>query len=313
MPETGVSDPRTDTRTVFRGPDDNALIWKLYMEQAKISDDQLASVLNGDLDPLLIFAGLFSAILSAFLIELRRSLHEDYQKTTSILLAELLQIQHNSTSTIPVQPPFQPLSSVVWVNGFWFSSLIFSLMSALGASLAKGWVAQYVSVTSGTTWQDVSLRHHRFIGITRWHLKMIVQSLPILIHVAFFLFATGLVIILFRDNKVIGAVILSFVGIIAVLYIGSTLHPVFSPDSPFRMPVSDFLPRYTRPSRRSRRWSHSVPSVIANDVLKVQSLAWLLAESPKEMVIDECIKAIDTLPPDIREFAEANAVSRFPG
>ena len=40
---------------MYRGPDDNALIWKLYMEQAKISDDQLASVLNGDLDPLLIF------------------------------------------------------------------------------------------------------------------------------------------------------------------------------------------------------------------------------------------------------------------
>jgi Family of unknown function (DUF6535) len=296
------------------------------MEQAKVSDDQLASVLNGDLDPLLIFvgaalyvftnwiyliqAGLFSAILSAFLIEARRGLQPDPQTMTNTLLAELLQAQHNSTSVIPIPPPFQPASSVLWVNALWFTSLISSLMSALGASLAKGWVAQYVSVTSGTTWQDVSLRHHRFIGITRWHLKVIIQSLPLLIHIAFFLFAVGLVIVLMGNNITIGVIVLVWVAIITVLYIGSTLHPAFSPDSPFRMPVSDLLPRFTRPSQRSRRRSLSV---IANDVLKAQALTWLLAESPKETVIDECIKAIHTLPPDIREFVDGHAISHFHG
>jgi hypothetical protein len=34
---------------------DNAHIWKLYVEQARASDDQLANLLNSDLDPLLIF------------------------------------------------------------------------------------------------------------------------------------------------------------------------------------------------------------------------------------------------------------------
>lgn len=34
---------------------DNAPIWKFYMDQVKISDDNLANDVNSDLDPLLIF------------------------------------------------------------------------------------------------------------------------------------------------------------------------------------------------------------------------------------------------------------------
>jgi hypothetical protein len=33
----------------------NAVIWKFYMEQARIFNEHLANSLNGDLDPLLIF------------------------------------------------------------------------------------------------------------------------------------------------------------------------------------------------------------------------------------------------------------------
>jgi Family of unknown function (DUF6535) len=184
------------------------------------------------------------------------------------------------------------------------------LISALGASLAKGWVAQYVSVTSGTTWQDVSLQHYRFVGITRWHLRVIIQCLPLLIHIAFFLFAVGLVIVLIDVNMAIGVMTLSFTIIITALYIASTVHPVFSHDSPFRMPISDLLPRFDRPSQRSRRRSMSV---VANEVLKAQALTWLLAESPKETVIDECIKAIHTLPTEVREHLNENALNHFPG
>ena len=253
---------------------------------------------------------MFSAILSAFLIEVRRGLQEDLQEITNVLLNELVLLaQHNSTGNLPgTQTPYKPPPSVLWVNGLWFSSLIFSLMGALGASLAKGWVAQYVSVANGTTWQDVSLRHHRFIGITRWHLRIIIQSLPVLIHIAFFLFAIGLVILLLGDCKLIGAITLALVVAIVAIYIGSTLHPVFSPDSPFRMPVSDFLPRYARRSTQSRRRSLSV---FENDAMKARALAWLLAESPKETVIDECIKAIGTLPIKAREFAEGNQCNRY--
>ncbi|KAF7344848.1 hypothetical protein MVEN_01646500 [Mycena venus] len=74
---------------------DNAQIWKLYMDRAKIFDDNLANLFNSDLDPLLIFAGLFSAILSAFLIEIRKGLQEDLQTITNNLLMTLIENQRN--------------------------------------------------------------------------------------------------------------------------------------------------------------------------------------------------------------------------
>ncbi|KAJ7923447.1 hypothetical protein B0H13DRAFT_1602565, partial [Mycena leptocephala] len=225
---------------------DSAPIWKLYMDQAKIFDDNLANLFNNDLDPLLIFAGLFSAILSAFLIEVRKGLQEDLQSVTNNLLVIFIQNQHNVTSPqTSFATTFKPTSSSRWVNGLWFSSLMFSLMSALGASLAKGWITQFSASVSGSSWGDASLHCQRVGGLRRWRLKLIIQCLPILIHIAFFLFSVGLVILLFQDDLAIGVVICILTGLILVLYIGtrSSIHPAFSSDSPFRTPVSGMVRR----------------------------------------------------------------------
>ncbi|KAJ7268275.1 hypothetical protein C8J57DRAFT_1131279, partial [Mycena rebaudengoi] len=215
---------------------DNAPIWKLYMVQAKISDATLANILNSDLDSLLIFAGLFSAILSAFLIEIRKGLEEDLQNTTNSLLLLLIDNNRNITSTASSR--FEPTSSSRWVNGLWFSSLMLSLVSALGASLAKGWVTQFSSSLSGSSWGDASSHCRRLRGLQRWHLKLIIQCLPILIHIAFFLFSTGLVVLVFQDDTAIGIAILVLAAVAFMLYLASSIHSVYSIDSPFRTPVS---------------------------------------------------------------------------
>ncbi|KAJ7291599.1 hypothetical protein C8J57DRAFT_1113476, partial [Mycena rebaudengoi] len=188
---------------------DNAPIWNLYMEQAKIWDDNLANTLNSDLDPLLIFAGLFSAILAAFLIEIRKGLSEDLQNITNTLLFTLIENQNGiKTQQIPSPSHFVPTSSSRWVNGLWFSSLMFSLMSALGASLAKGWVTELSSIVSGSSWNNASIHCRRLRGLKRWHLKLIIQSLPILIHIAFLLFSIGLAVLVLQDDLVIGVAML---------------------------------------------------------------------------------------------------------
>ncbi|KAJ7229339.1 hypothetical protein C8J57DRAFT_1092609 [Mycena rebaudengoi] len=166
------------------------------MELAKDFDKNLAEFFNSDLDSLLIFAGLFSAILSAFFIEVRKGLQEDLLSVTNNLLVVLIQGQHNSSEG-PILPPstFVPTPATRWVNGLWFVSLVFSLVSALGASVAKGWVTQFSSTVSGSSWLDARLHFKRLHALKRWHLKLIIRSLPILIHNAFFLFAAGLVLL----------------------------------------------------------------------------------------------------------------------
>ncbi|KAJ7088289.1 hypothetical protein C8R44DRAFT_592782, partial [Mycena epipterygia] len=78
-------------------------------------------------------------------------------------------------------------------------------------------------------------------GIRRWYLKRIIQCLPILIHIAFFLFSASLVILLFRDDRAIGIVVLAITVLVAYLYVGSSLHPASFFDSPFRTPVSGMI------------------------------------------------------------------------
>ncbi|KAJ7203554.1 hypothetical protein GGX14DRAFT_369305, partial [Mycena pura] len=261
-------------------------VWKLYMVQAKLFDDNLGDVFNSDLDSLLIFgmdvkpllqAALFSAILAAFLIEIRKGLQEDLQTNTNMLLTILIKNLHNSTSPqIPTSTGFEPSSSTVWVNGLWFPSLMFSLMSALGASLAKGWVTQFASPVSGSSWSDAKLHCSRYLGLKRWHLRLIIQCLPILIHIAFFLFSIGLVILLFQDNSAIFITVCILTVLVGSFYIGSTLHAVYFSDSPFRTPLSDIFQRLFKGAS-----SHSVVTVFSDctDLQKAQALCWLLTES----------------------------------
>ncbi|PVF94129.1 hypothetical protein CPB86DRAFT_64917 [Serendipita vermifera] len=276
---------------------EDASIWEQYMEQAKVSDEQLSKVLNSDLDSLLIFAGLFSAILSAFLIEVRKGLQEDLQEKTNNLLYILIQLQQNANDTPIAQPsPFRPTASTLQINTFWFLSLILSLMSALGASLAKGWVMQYASTTPGVSARDACSRHRRFIGITRWHLQMIVQSLPILLHIAFFLFSVGLIVLLRDDDMEISHLVLVLVSITAFIYIGSTLLPLFWSDCPFRTPVSILLGRLLSKLLPPRHNS-------ASDLLKSQALSWMLLNSADDTVTLRITRAIAGLPavPDIQD------------
>jgi hypothetical protein len=279
------------------------------MDQAKIYDDNLVNLFNSDLDPLLIFvsfslnlwgiwltsrtpkAGLFSAILSAFLIEIRKGLQEDLQTMTNNLLFIL--IQNGTGAQISSGSPFKPTSTSRWVNGLWFSSLMFSLMSALGASLAKSWITQFSSSVSGSSWDNVSFHCRRFRGLRRWHLKLIIQCLPILIHIAFFLFSIGLVILLFQDDLAIGVVICVLTSLILGLYLGSSIHPVFSSDSPFRTPVSGMVRRLIKGSWRFEELS---PFPQGKAAQKAQALTWLITESPNVDRVNPAIRAIAGLP-----------------
>ncbi|KAJ7748658.1 hypothetical protein B0H16DRAFT_1725476 [Mycena metata] len=288
--------PQTDDDNPYRQHcTDNARIWRTYMDQAKISDDNLSNIFNSDLDPLLIFAGLFSAILSAFLIDVRKGLEQDLQSITNTLLTILIENQHNTTGN-QISPPshFTPSSSSRWVNGLWFSSLIFSLMSALGASLAKGWLTQFSAIASGSRWNDVGVHCNRFRGVRRWHLTLIIECLPILIHIAFFLFSIGLIILVFQDDTAIGAVILVLTALVAFLYIGSSLHPAYSSDSPFRTPLSGIISSLLKHGWQAEQFS---PFSDREDVQKAQALAWLLQASPPvDDVMRPIIQAIAGLP-----------------
>ncbi|KZV83050.1 hypothetical protein EXIGLDRAFT_583946, partial [Exidia glandulosa HHB12029] len=56
--------------------------WKIYAREAKNYDDDIIRAWNASLDTLLIFAGLFSAVSTAFIIESYKFMQPDYAQLT---------------------------------------------------------------------------------------------------------------------------------------------------------------------------------------------------------------------------------------
>ncbi|KAF7372090.1 hypothetical protein MVEN_00067300 [Mycena venus] len=114
-----------------------APIWKLYMNRLRNSASYLAATFNNDLDLLFIFVSAAHLHLSASDINL--GLQEDLRMITNELLVNLLDsgrtLMRYSRST-----PSGASAAMRRVNRLGFSSLMFSLTSELGVSLAKGWV-----------------------------------------------------------------------------------------------------------------------------------------------------------------------------
>ncbi|KII89358.1 hypothetical protein PLICRDRAFT_60023, partial [Plicaturopsis crispa FD-325 SS-3] len=64
----------------------DAQIWDTYLEEATKHDKDDIISWNQILDVILIFAALFSAILTAFIIEFYQGLQPDPQQTAAALL-----------------------------------------------------------------------------------------------------------------------------------------------------------------------------------------------------------------------------------
>ncbi|KAJ7278792.1 hypothetical protein C8J57DRAFT_1027799, partial [Mycena rebaudengoi] len=91
--------------------------WAVYVSEAEKYDKALVESWKNDMGGMLIFAGLFSASLTAFLIESYKTLSPDSGDTTVLLLSQIsLQLAASANGstfsvprTVPFTPPITPL------------------------------------------------------------------------------------------------------------------------------------------------------------------------------------------------------------
>ncbi|KAL1738313.1 hypothetical protein HDZ31DRAFT_703, partial [Schizophyllum fasciatum] len=181
----------------------NARVWCVYNDEAQMADRELVKSLNGTIDTLFLFAGLFSAVVTTFVAQSSLKLEPDYAKITSSLVYEQVLRQRAAAAGATVgNVPQSQLSftsetyetSDLWVNGLWLTSLTLSLSTALVSVLAKQWI-QYFNSTSGNTAQERAyIRQYRLEGFKQWRVPFIIDILPILLSVALLLFLAGLAV-----------------------------------------------------------------------------------------------------------------------
>ncbi|KIJ34570.1 hypothetical protein M422DRAFT_181916, partial [Sphaerobolus stellatus SS14] len=103
---------------------------------------------NTDLDSLLIFAGLFSAVNSAFIVNIDADLSANPTDTTNTLLMLLIHTTDNKSfvnQTLEIPNWTGPSSTVIWTQSLAYLSLGTSLLAAFGAVLVKQWLAHFKS------------------------------------------------------------------------------------------------------------------------------------------------------------------------
>ncbi|KAF8904592.1 hypothetical protein CPB85DRAFT_1205993, partial [Mucidula mucida] len=173
-------------------------------EAAKIDAGKVADWTDA-LDVLLVFAGLFSAVVSTFVCQTFQTLQVNPNELIYVIIHELLDVQraideHGPGSSKMVSrsdTSFHPSRTATWVNALWYVSLTLSLITALIAALTKQWIHHYMNyVQLGTPRARARVRHFRFIQLQEWHVPAIIGLLPVMMHIALGLFFAGLVILL---------------------------------------------------------------------------------------------------------------------
>ncbi|KAF8900209.1 hypothetical protein CPB85DRAFT_1227114, partial [Mucidula mucida] len=191
---------------IFEEAQPNARVWRMCVDEFQIFDTDLSEDARDTVDVLLVFAGLFSAVVTAFLIQTADKLEPDYVQLSTSILFEMLVVQraHANGSAVDLGPvisspdalQFMPSHSQLWINGLWYTSLSLSLITALVAVLAKQWLHQYMAMTSGTPLDRSLLRQYRYEGLQAWKVPLIIGLLPVLMHLSLGLFFLGLIVYL---------------------------------------------------------------------------------------------------------------------
>ncbi|KAL1707490.1 hypothetical protein EV121DRAFT_173635, partial [Schizophyllum commune] len=202
-----------------------ARVWNVYNDEAQIVDAEMVKTLNGTIDVLLVFAGLFSAVVTTFVAQNSQKLGPDYAQMTASFMYELTRVQRaiaagTSVDEIPAtQPSFASEARTagdVWVNGLWLSSLTLSLLTSLVSVLAKQW-------------------------IQRWKVPFIIGFLPVLLNTALLLFLAGLAVYIAPLNSKISSVVVGISAATAVIYAATVVLPILIPSCAYKTPMSDYV------------------------------------------------------------------------
>ncbi|KAI0370978.1 hypothetical protein BV20DRAFT_943154, partial [Pilatotrama ljubarskyi] len=212
-----------------------AEIWPLYLEHALAEDKETVQAWNTDLDSLLIFAALFSAVLTAFIIESYQGLQADpTDELLNAILYELRATRNASAAAEAPVPRFRVADSAVRVNVYWFSSLILSLAAALITILAKQWVNYLLAGLSPHPSTRARHRQYRVDGMHKWNLPAIISFLPILLHVSLLLFFAGLIDFVWGLNESVAIVSALLVCTTSVVYAAANMLAYVYPECLFK-------------------------------------------------------------------------------
>ncbi|KAL1743337.1 hypothetical protein HDZ31DRAFT_41170, partial [Schizophyllum fasciatum] len=218
----------------------NARAWRVLLDEGRVYDATTVKGWRDILDVYLVFTGLFSAVLTTFVVQTSQSLQPDHAEISVALLTELVAIQRAMASGVSVDSiPASDIgvgtvtASVLdyWGNRFWFLSLALSLFAVLMAVLMRQWLeVRFLS----RVWQ------YRYRGMKKWRVPLMVALLPMPLHGSLMMFFIGLFLYILKFDTSMAWVIAALTMFFYSLYILSNILPMVYSQCLYRTPVSHY-------------------------------------------------------------------------
>ncbi|KAF8967703.1 hypothetical protein BDZ97DRAFT_1916647 [Flammula alnicola] len=247
--------------------------WEVLLKDLSQTDRSQCRAWRDEVENLLIFAGLFSAVVTAFVIETYKGLLRDPNTNAildvlSVIASRVGNPPNGSSTVLSVSPdpnflpdPFSPTQSFVRVNIFFFISLVLSLSSALVGIVCLQWLREHQSYPGTLSpEQKFAMLHMRTEAFERWHVRHIFTSLPLLLQAALILFFAGITDFLWSIDHQVVIPVTIFIAITLLFLIMTTVLPTLQafPLHHLQLQVNSEIPvecPYKSPqSRACRRW-----------------------------------------------------------
>ena len=208
-------------------------------------------------------AGLFSAVSSAFIIDVQSKLEPDPNEMTAAYMRILIHTMNNSlfpdadpTSATWTGPP----PAIVTVQSLLYASLTTSLFAAFLAMLGKQWVNRYLRNRGGSAADKSRDRQRKLDGFEKWNFHLTIESLPVMLQLALLLLGCALSKYLWTISRTVAGVIVTVTLFGVTSYIFLSLTAALYYNCPYQTPpavltrtIIRYLTRSDTISARSMR------------------------------------------------------------
>ncbi|KZT69434.1 hypothetical protein DAEQUDRAFT_765510 [Daedalea quercina L-15889] len=203
---------KADTAPTVRAAETKRPVWA--HEEAAVKN------WKEEIDTMLVFAGLFSAIVSTFNSQYYTNLQPPpppviYYLNLSANVAALAGNTEDWTGTIRA-----PESATA---------------ASIGISV-KQWLEHYVAPQNLVPRQRAQIWHSRRRGLLDWRVPEIITLIPLLLQIALALFLVGLQILLWTMSCVVASVVLAPTVLLLVFTVYTAIAPAITSDCPYRSP-----------------------------------------------------------------------------
>ncbi|KAF9485640.1 hypothetical protein BDN70DRAFT_916765 [Pholiota conissans] len=212
--------------------------WEIILERFLTKDKSQCDAWKDEVQNLLLFAGLFSAVVTAFAVESYKTLQQDPNVALAVLLANIaagIDTLANNTnpsvqSTPNVEPDvsvsFSPSSTSIRINIFWFSSLILSLATVIVGIVSLQWLREHQRYSEPLNpKQSLAVFHLRSAALRMWGIPHVFTILPLILQTAVILFFIGLGEFLFVLSPAVAASAFGLISLPILFLIATTILP----------------------------------------------------------------------------------------